>query len=388
MAYTAPYIDSAGLHLASYEDILAYLESEMKSIYGDDIYLGTDSQDYQMISIFASMLNDISQVLQIVYNNRSPKTAVGTGLDSIVKLNGIVRKSASYSTCVLTLTGTSGTVISSGTCTDTNGYKWELPTDTTLTGTTTEVTATCETIGAIEAAIGTITTISTPQKGWTAVTNDVAAVTGTAVETDTEIRARQSTSVALPSQNMTDGVIAGIQEISNVDRYKVYENDTNAADTNGIPGHSIAAVVEGGTDASVAEQVFLRKGPGCGTYGSSSATYTQTDGTQNTVYFSRPTYESIDITVTITKGTGYTSAVGDNIISYLKSYMAALDIGDNVSITGLMATALQAITDTSKPSFSLTSIQIAKTGGTLGTSDIAIEYNQIAQSGAVTLTAN
>lgn len=92
--------------------------------------------------------------------------------------------------------------------------------------------------------------------------------------------------------------------------------------------------------------------------------------------------------MTITKGTGYTSAVGDNIVSYLKSYMAALDIGDNVSITGLMATALQAITDTSKPSFSLTSIQIAKTGETLGTSDIAIEYNQIAQSGNVTLTDN
>ena len=114
MAYFKPYIDGSGLHIPSYLDIRDNLTEQFKSIYGQDIYLGNDSQDYQMISIFASMLYDTAQLLQIVYNNRSPKTAVGTALDSIVKLNGIKRKSASYSTVQLTLTGQIGTVVSNG----------------------------------------------------------------------------------------------------------------------------------------------------------------------------------------------------------------------------------------------------------------------------------
>ena len=114
MSYTAPYIDAAGLHIPSYTDIRDDLVETFKSIYGQDIYLDNDSQDYQMISAFALKTYDTMQLLQIVYNNHSPKTAVGTGLDSLVKLNGIRRKEASYSTCVLTITGTVGTEIAAG----------------------------------------------------------------------------------------------------------------------------------------------------------------------------------------------------------------------------------------------------------------------------------
>ena len=76
MAYTAPYIDDAGLHIPSYVDIRDDLVDQFKQIYGQDIYLENDSQDYQMISAFALKTYDTMQLLQIVYNNRSPKTAV------------------------------------------------------------------------------------------------------------------------------------------------------------------------------------------------------------------------------------------------------------------------------------------------------------------------
>ena len=268
MAYFAPYVDSAGLHIPTYNDIRNDLIERYKQIYGEDIYLEPDSQDYQMISAYALKDYDTMQLLQIVYNNHSPKTAVGTGLSSLVKLNGIARKTASYSTCVLTLTGTVGTTIAAGVAKDDQGNLWDLPPNLTFTETTMEVTAQCETLGAIEAGVGTITTINNPQAGWTAVTNEVPAVVGQPIETDVELRERQSISVAIPSQNMVDSTVAGIASVSGVTRYKVYDNDTNLTDENGIPGHSIAAVVEGGLDADVAEQVYLRKGPGGGTYGS------------------------------------------------------------------------------------------------------------------------
>ncbi|WP_427112447.1 baseplate J/gp47 family protein [Megasphaera sueciensis] len=386
MAYTAPYIDETGIHIPTYDDILQDMIAQMKQIYGDDIYLEEDSQDYQMLSIFAAKEHDTQNMLLIVYNNRSPKTAVGSGLDGIVKLNGIRRNAAGYSTCEVELTGTSGTVIPAGVVTDQAGYKWDLPTELTLTGTTIQTTVTCETIGAIQAPIGTITTISTPQKGWTAVTNPSAAITGQPVETNAQLRLRQSNSVAAPSQNMVDSIIAGIVGISGVTRYRVYNNDSGSVDSNGIPSHSIAAVVEGGTDDAIAAQLFSRKGPGCGTFGSSSKSYTQSDGTQNIVKFSRPTYIPIAININIKPNATYTSAVGDNIKSYITSYMEVLGIGDDISVTGIIATVLQALSDTYSPSFSLQSVQLSASGGALASSDISIAYNQVAQLSSVAIT--
>ena len=44
MAYTAPFIDDAGLHVPSYIDIRDDLIEQFKQIYGQDIYLENDSQ--------------------------------------------------------------------------------------------------------------------------------------------------------------------------------------------------------------------------------------------------------------------------------------------------------------------------------------------------------
>lgn len=386
MAYFEPYVDAAGLHIPTYNDIRDDLIAQYKQIYGEDIYLEPDSQDYQMISAYASKDYDTMQLLQIVYNNHSPKTAVGSGLSSLVKLNGIARKAASYSTCVLTLTGTVGTIIAAGVAKDEQGNLWDLPLNLTFTETTLEVTAQCETLGAIEAGVGTITTINNPQAGWIAVTNEVPAVVGQPIETDVELRARQIISVAIPSQNMVDSTVAGIASVSGVTRYKVYDNDTNLTDENGIPGHSIAAVVEGGLDADVAEQVYLRKGPGGGTYGSSSFNYVNASGIPNIIKFSRPTYTSIDVTVTVSAGIGYSSAILDVIKENIEAYIEALDIGVDVSSTGILTAITAAIENPAQPSFSLASISLGETGGTMGIVDVPIDWNAVASVGTVSVT--
>lgn len=386
MAYFSPYVDDAGLHIPTYNDIRDDLVASFKQIYGEDIYLDNDSQDYQMISAFAAKTYDTMQLLQIVYNNHSPKTAVGTALSSLVKLNGIVRKPASFSTCVLTLTGTAGTVIAAGVAEDEARHKWELPPNVTFTGAEIKVTAKCEDLGAIEASVNTITKINTPQKGWTAVTNDVPAVVGQPIETDAQLNARQSISVAIPSQNMLESTIAGIASISGVTRYKVYDNDSNVTDSNGIPGHSIGAVVEGGLDADVAEQIYLRKGPGGGTYGSSSATFVNSDGLPNIIHFSRPIYTSVDVTVTVKAGTGYSSAILTAIKTNIENYINVLDIGVDVSYTGILTAITAAVENPANPAFSLISILLGGTGDQMGIVDVPIDWNAVASVGTVSVT--
>lgn len=385
MAYFAPYVDDAGLHIPTYVDIRDDLVAQFKAIYGEDIYLDNDSQDYQMISAFAAKTYDCMQLQQIVYNNHSPKTAVGTGLSSVVKLNGIARKAASYSTCVLTITGTVGTVIASGVAKDSQGNLWDLPANTVITDPTMEITAQCETIGAIEAIAGSINVINNPQAGWISVTNNVAAVPGQPVEKDVELRKRQSISVALPSRNMLDGTRAAIAAIDGVKRYYVYDNDTNLTDEHGIPGHSIAAVVEGGLDADIAEAIYLHKGPGGGTYGSTTYPYANQGGITTDIRYSRPTYTSVDVDVGVRPGTGYTSDILGIIRTNLEDYINSLTIGNAVTMTGILNAISAAVSTPAVPEFLLASIQIGVTGETMGLTDIPIEWNAVAEVGTVTV---
>lgn len=385
MAYFAPYIDDAGLHVPTYADIRDDLIDDFKKIYGDDLYLGNDSQDYQMISAFALKTYDTIQLLQIVYNNQSVKTAVGTGLSSRVKLNGLRRKTASYSTCVLTLTGVPGTTIAAGIVEDTQGKRWNLPENVNFDREIVEITAQCQDIGAVEAPVGTITKISNPQYGWLSVTNKVPAVKGRPIETDEELRRRQAISTALPSQNMINSTIAGIASIAGVTRYKVYENDTNKTDENGVPSHSIAAVVEGGLDRAIAEQIYLRKGPGCGTHGSTVTIYTNSDGLKNEIRFFRPIYQDITVKITVKKYATYTTAVEQNIKRNIAAYIERLGIGVNVTATGILTAIAAAVDDVLQPPFSLQSVQLGRSLDALGVVDIIIPYNAIAKSVAVTV---
>lgn len=386
MAYFAPYMDDAGLHIPSYIDIRDDLLAQFRQIYGDDLYLGNDSQDYQMISAFASKDYDTMLLLQIVYNNHSTKTAVGTALSSLVKLNGIARKPASYSTCVLTLTGTVGTVINAGSVKDDSGNIWNLPANTTLTGATTEVTAQCSTLGAVEAVPGTITKINTPQAGWISVTNEVPAVVGQPIELDEELRERQAISVALPSRNMLDGTRAAIKAISGVSRSHVYDNDTAVTDAKGIPSHSICAVVEGGLEEDIAEAIYLHKGPGGGTYGTTTYNYTNEDGVTTPIRFSRPVYHSIDVTITIRQGTGYTTDLLNSIQEAVEAYLLSLSIGDDVYLTGIITAITSVVENPKQPAFLLATLTMGETGSSQGTTDVVIPYDGVASVGTISVT--
>ena len=385
MGYFAPYIDDAGVHIPTYADIRDDLIAKFREIYGRDIYLGNDSQDYQMISAFSLKTYDTFQLLQLVYNNQSVKTAVGTGLSSRVKLNGLRRKTATYSTCVLTLTGTPGTTVPAGVVEDTQGRKWRLPENLKFESETLETTAQCQSIGAVEAPPGTIVKISNPQYGWVSVTNKVPAVKGRPIETDEELRRRQAISTAIPSQNMVNSTLAGIGSVAGVTRYKVYENDTNHTDENGIPSHSIAAVVEGGLDGAIAEQIYLRKGPGCGTHGTTTTLHINSDGLKNEIRFFRPVYQEISVKITVKKYATYTTAVEQNIKRNIAAYIERLGIGVNVTTTGILTAIAAAVDDVLRPPFALQSMQLGRVGGVPGVVDVIIPYNAIAKSASVTV---
>lgn len=369
-------IDAAGITAPALADIRAYFVSKYREIYGADVYLEPDSQDGQMLDLFSVAVHDANAMTVSVFNAFSPSSAQGEGLSRVVKINGIARQSATYSTVDLLLGGTAGTVITSGYATDEANHRWNLPASVTIpnTGQIT-VTATAATIGAISAAAGTVTTIGSPTRGWQTVTNPLAAVEGDPVETDAALRRRQATSTAIPSQTILGGLVGAVANLPGVVRYGGVENDTSATDDNGVPGHAFSIVVDGGDAATIAAAIFAKKGPGAGTHGTTNETVTDAFGVPHVIRFMRPTEVPISVGISLVALHGYTSNIGDKIKAAVAAYIEGIALGGEIYLTRLYVPANLSGTAEGE-TYDLVAITIARDGGALGTANIDLAYHE------------
>lgn len=380
------YVDQSGFHYPDYPTVLTYLQEEYRTIYGADTYLEADSQDGQWVAILALAMFDSMQVAAAVYNSFSPLTAQKDALSRNVKINGIARLVASYSTADLTIVGQAGTIILNGQAKDTLDQKWNLPNSVTIpVGGSIVVTATAEKIGAVSAAAGTINKIATPTLGWQTVTNAAAATIGDPVETDAELRRRQAQSTMIPSLSVMEGIVGAVASLAGVNRYRGYENDTNTTNADGVPAHAISLVVEGGTTQAIAEAIAAKKTPGTATYGTTSYTTYDQYGVPNVINFFRPTTATISIEVSLTARTGYLSTTADAIKAALVAYIADLLIGDDIYISKLYVPANLANT-VSADTFDVTQIRIKKNSGSWVTTNLSLAFNEIAQTALANVT--
>ncbi|WP_321950971.1 baseplate J/gp47 family protein [Burkholderia cenocepacia] len=375
----APIIDANGITAPTYADIYAYFQAKYQAIYGTDVYIDPDSQDGQLLAVFAQAIADVNSVCIGVYNSFSPSKAVGAALSSNVKINGIKRESASYSSADLTLVGQAGTTITNGIVKDGNNYQWALPATVTIppAGTIT-VTATCTTIGAIAALAGTINQIGTPTRGWQTVTNASDAAAGAPVELDPALRQRQTVSTALPSQTVLEGIVGAVANVSGVTRYRGYENDTNVTDSNGIPSHSIAMVVEGGDVTAIANAIVSKKTSGGGTYGTTSVVVMNRYGIPVTIRLFRPTDAPISVMVAIRALTGYKTAIGAAMQAAIAAYINSVVIGGGAAAAVEWDDCIAAAKGiTGSNTFKIVSLVLTGPRGA-GSPDVALLFNESA----------
>ncbi len=373
-------VTAEGISAPDYQTILNTLKSYFQQIYGSDAYLEPDSKDGQMVALVALAVHDANNTAISVYNCFSPATGYGAGLTSNVKINGIARKGATNSTVDLVLTGTAGTTITNGTVKDTNNVIWHLPASVVIgvDGTVT-VTATCSNRGAVAALAGTITTINTPTRGWTSVTNPAAATVGAPAETDAELRIRQGQSVAIPSITPFEGVDGAIANIAGLTRHKLYENDTGKTDGNGLPPHSISAIVDGGDVTEIARTIRGNKGQGVRTWGKTSVTVPDKYGNPHIISFSRPTDVPVYGKITLKVFAGYTSQIGVQIQQAVADYINRLMIGDPVLLSRIYSPAnLGVVSGGNARYYDIQELLIGKSPETAAAANINIAYDESA----------
>ncbi|VUT16890.1 hypothetical protein SB6413_06083 [Klebsiella pasteurii] len=386
-------VTAEGISAPDYQTVLNTITGYFQQIYGLDAYVEPDSKDGQLIALVALAIHDANNTAISVYRSFSPATALGDALTSNVKINGITRRSATNSTVDLLLTGTVGTTITNGSVRDSNSVIWNLPA-TVVIGTdgTVVATATCASTGAVAALAGSITTINTPTRGWVSVTNPLAATVGVAAETDAQLRVRQSQSVALASLTPFDAVDGAIANVEGVTRHKLFENDTETTDANGLPAHSISAIVEGGDATVIANTIRSVKGQGVTTYGTTAVIVTDKYGNPYTIRFSRPVDVPIYVSITLKALTGYSSQVGDEIKAAVAAYINSLAIGDSVLLSRVYSPAnLGVVSGGNARYYDIMELMIGKSTATVAAANVVIAYDESVSCSvdniAITVTA-
>ena len=379
MAYTAPGIDANGFHAPEYEDILQRLLARFREIFGDDLYLGPDTQDYQACAEFADLYDDIGAALAEVYASKNPDLATGLSLDYLLPLNGLRRLLATHSTAVVTASGTEGTTIPAGSLMmDANGNLWATDNDATIPAAgSVSINATAVEAGHINAEIGGISKIMSPTAGWISVTNAAAAVAGRNVETDAEAHERRSASVSNNGRGMMETIIGHLRQLPGVKKARVYENDAGSTDANGVPSHSLCAVVLGGENDAIAKAVFAKKSPGCGTYGNTTVTVQDIFENSYSIKFSRPSTARIYVQMTIKTFDGYTDETANIIKKNIQEYIDSIQIGTDLNVGMLWSCVLAVNSDITKPICTPVSAQAKNGSGSYQSTTVAVAYDAV-----------
>lgn len=368
------YIDENGYFYADYPAFLAWLQGKYREIYGEDVYLEPDSQDGQFLAVLALAFYETAALGGSVYSSFSPSSAQGVGLSRNVKINGLERRSATFSEVQLTIVGVAGTVLTDAQAEDTLGQKWLIPTVTIPISGTVSVTAVAEELGDIQAAPSTVNKIFTPTLGWQSVNNPSAAVPGVPVETDFELRRRQAISTANPSRTVLEGTEGAVANLSGVTKTRAYENDTASTDGNGIPAHSIEIFALGGDDMEIATTIARHKTPGTGTFGTTTELVTDSRGMPLNISFSRPVQAVINVEITLAANSFWNPDYEPLIQDRVADFINALRVGDAVLLSRLFAPAY--LEGDAGNSYDIVSIEISEGADPVGPSNVVLDYDE------------
>lgn len=341
-----------GLTTQTRDEIIAELKDGadgflgFRGIYGPDINLDPNSADGQLINLFAQGKIDVLDFLRAIYTGFDPDQAIGVTLDERVAINGIIRKAGTYSTATLAVVVTQALTLKgldlydaadAFSAQDAAGNRFLLlVTQTPVAAGTVSTSFRADQLGAIAVDANTVNTIATIQLGVSSVNNPLAGAIGVNEETDEQLRRRRAASVSLPSKGYLEGLYGGLLAIDGVTSARVLENVGSSPDGNGIPGHSIWCIVKGGTNADVANVIYVKRNAGCGMKGAVAVNITQVDNSVFAVLFDRPTAENLWISFSIAALPGYPAVDATNVRAQLLALLS-YDIGQPADASAIVA---------------------------------------------------
>lgn len=245
----------------------------------------------------------------------------------------------------------------------------------------------CTVNGAISQEANTITNIVTPILGWDSVTNPLAASEGRLQETDEELRIRFRNTKLERSSNILDSLYSALLNLDGVEEVRIYENDTDITDSNGVLPHSFLPVVLGGSSQLIAETIWKNKPMGILSQGNTVIQITDSQGFVHNIGLERPNPVTIYVIVNLSEDTEANTPfpgdgvqqVQDSIINYAASNFG---VGKDVIYSRLFTPINQI------PGHQIDSLFIGTSLAPVGTSNVTIDFNEISSFESVNITVN
>jgi len=345
-------IDGNGIQIQSFSDIWNDLVNGtptvpgLLQIYGADVNVNQNSPDGQWINIFALAKQNVLELLVQIYNSKDPDQAVGIDLDAVSQLCGITRQGGTY-TQVAVLINTNQAINLPGqdtsspyTIQDATGNQYQLIVSASLIKGNNTLNFQSVNIGAVQCLANTLNIPVTVFLGVNSVNNPLAAYqTGVDQETDAQFRQRRQSSVGLPAQGELNGLIGGLLTVTGMNQAVVYENISGSVNGDGVPGHSIWVIVDGGGTVDVARMIYNYRSMGCGMFGATTSPITLPDGSTFTVAFDRVVLQNLYIKFHLTSLIGGT--IDNNLIinSLVSDYIFSIfETADTTTVISLIHT--------------------------------------------------
>jgi uncharacterized phage protein gp47/JayE len=206
-----------------------------------------------------------------------------------------------------------------------------------------------EETGPLGAVAYNLSEIESPIDGWNAVANPLDADAGRNQETNAALRVRRDAELATVGNTTVDAIRANVLKVNqgSIDPNheqptvcRVFYNDQDTTDANGLPPHSVEVLVQDGTDDDIAQAIWESVGGGTVTYGTSTGTAIDSEGNTQYVKFTRPTEVAIYVGGTARYDASEWSAAAESTVaqaalSALLTYTEDYPIGRDVRTSAL-----------------------------------------------------
>jgi uncharacterized phage protein gp47/JayE len=238
-------------------------------------------------------------------------------------------------------------------------------------------------VGAFPQQAMSIDTISVPIPGWDSILNPISATTGRLVETDEELRERFRNSKFFQSQNILEALLDALRNVDGVSDVVVYENDTDAPDVNGVPGHSFLPIVLGGLPSDIGNTIWQNKPTGIPSVGDTTVQIADSQGFLHNISYKRPTEIPIYITVSISNAGGLAGDAQAQIRQNIENYGESnYFIGDDV-IYSRFYTPINSV-----PGHMVNSLFIGTSPSPTDTANIEIDFDAVATFNPANIIVN
>lgn len=303
MAFT---FSSTGLTIQTYAEALVDVQAEMRTRISARIATAANSFAGQIQRIVALYHYQAQERIQGLHQSMDLRTAEGVHLDNRIASLGLTREPALRAEVLGTITTTDSATIPAGTRYSVGGFVFATVAEQSRigAGTITGVLVRSELYQAIDVSTLGAWSVVDAVANVSGFDDTSQTIAGQIEETDAELRARAEVERFARASGPLETIDAGVGLVSGVDYARAYHNVDPTTDPNadGIPYDAVNVVVDGGTDADVAEAIE-RFGPAATRYFGAVEVTLGSGARQRVVGFDRVADVDMYIRVSVTTST-------------------------------------------------------------------------------------